>query len=443
MISFVTDIEGDLAYFERFVAASLVITFDDSGALDFETPDGRFVFGGDLFDRGPGDMRLSRLLCDFYDRYPDRVVLLAGNRDINKMRFSSELGTADSAPGDAFSAWWDPRAPTLAQYLQTEELSDSPLIRLQWALHHTLGCPKTFEYRRQELSILHAKDDVSDALVLQSFVDGVTREDGFYYEYLKRAQLVARIGDSLFIHGAADSRGLGFVPSVEMRFIRNPIEDVVGKEFANLDEWVGNLNEFLRECIRDWRGDLRWRQDGKRGGDALMAYQNKISMHNRTVCVHSYVDGMNMPSPHAYQGGEHRSGFELRSNPLDDQAVSYLMKGEIRRVFVGHTPSGSAAAILKTANLEFCSADTNYGGRSDGDWVEIIVPAVNEAATRVRGKCEGGEYDCLLELPVGKQIHLDDGEPFWVKLQFKSGEYLVSRGAGRHVENRIIDEIKA
>jgi hypothetical protein len=50
-----------------------------------------FVHGGDLFDRGPGDIRLSRLLVDFKQRHPSRVFLLMGNRDINKIRFLAEF----------------------------------------------------------------------------------------------------------------------------------------------------------------------------------------------------------------------------------------------------------------------------------------------------------------------------------------------------------------
>jgi len=51
------------------------------------------VFGGDLYDKGPYDIRLSQMLCDLKDKHPDRVWLLMGNRDINKLRLSSELCT--------------------------------------------------------------------------------------------------------------------------------------------------------------------------------------------------------------------------------------------------------------------------------------------------------------------------------------------------------------
>ena len=47
--------------------------------------------------QGCGDIRISSLLVDLKQRHPDRVVLLLGNRDVNKMRFASELHHSDLA----------------------------------------------------------------------------------------------------------------------------------------------------------------------------------------------------------------------------------------------------------------------------------------------------------------------------------------------------------
>ena len=63
-------------------------------------------------------------------KYPARVFLLMGNRDINKMRLSAEL--SDEAmmkgPEAAFEAWWDPNAPTLMKYLTTKGSQTSWLL---------------------------------------------------------------------------------------------------------------------------------------------------------------------------------------------------------------------------------------------------------------------------------------------------------------------------
>jgi len=58
-----------------------------------------FVFGGDAFDKGD-DETVTRLLIAIKDRHPDRVFLLLGNRDLNKLKLSSELCSMEVASTD-------------------------------------------------------------------------------------------------------------------------------------------------------------------------------------------------------------------------------------------------------------------------------------------------------------------------------------------------------
>ena len=104
--------QGNLEYFQRFVALSEVLAFDDGQTLVFQRPGiDHFVFGGDAFDKGDGDIRISHLLTDFKDRHPEHVHLIIGNRDANKMRMAAELDDAEVAhPGSevAFEDFWTP-----------------------------------------------------------------------------------------------------------------------------------------------------------------------------------------------------------------------------------------------------------------------------------------------------------------------------------------------
>ena len=54
-----------------------------------------FVFGGDAGDKRDGTIRFVKLMIKLKQRYPDRVFLLVGNRDANKLRFLSELTEHD------------------------------------------------------------------------------------------------------------------------------------------------------------------------------------------------------------------------------------------------------------------------------------------------------------------------------------------------------------
>jgi hypothetical protein len=45
-----------------------------------------------------GSIRVVNSLLALKRRYPDRVTLLLGNRDLNKMRLTSELAPSELAP---------------------------------------------------------------------------------------------------------------------------------------------------------------------------------------------------------------------------------------------------------------------------------------------------------------------------------------------------------
>ncbi|CBZ31506.1 hypothetical protein, conserved [Leishmania donovani] len=272
-ISYVTDVEGDFAYFQRFVCISRVLRWEPaeaavssnpprpfaggsngsrvangrwaplssavlpapSGAfpasdaaastqalgttttpavtdayepeycrlvdlsryrLGFQDATSHFVFGGDAFDHG-NDITFGKALLDFKRRFPSRVHLLLGNRDVNKMamypRMACEVeGMAPDAAEDTVFTLTPPSMKTVRAASLTEALryrdflleqrqrqeaqrqdgaghaasspyggascgSSGDTLRtdavsfLQWALQYKLGGPNAFAHRRQEL----------------------------------------------------------------------------------------------------------------------------------------------------------------------------------------------------------------------------------------------------------------------------------------------------
>ena len=159
-VSYITDIEGNIDYFYRFVSISEALSWEDVPAAEIlpqrlKLADGfAFIFGGDLFDKGPGDIRLSVLLTDLKDRYNERVFLIMGNRDINKLRLSAELQPpADDDEPIGYRFWdqppfWDPKAPSLLSWLRKRGLREKDMTttqHLQWLLECTLGSAGAFD----------------------------------------------------------------------------------------------------------------------------------------------------------------------------------------------------------------------------------------------------------------------------------------------------------
>jgi hypothetical protein len=91
--AYLTDVESNLEYFERYVAISKVLGWADSNKtrLKFKRNDAMFVFGGDSQDKGIADIRFVKLMLALKKDFPDRVTFIMGNRDMNKLRLTTEL----------------------------------------------------------------------------------------------------------------------------------------------------------------------------------------------------------------------------------------------------------------------------------------------------------------------------------------------------------------
>ena len=131
-VTYVTDVEGNWEYFCSFVERADGLYWGSLAPGEFvpqlELREGwRFIFGGDAVDKGGaigGSLRFCLCLVSLKRRYGDRVTILLGNRDLNKMRLTSELhpGQLGSAVLGALPGpKWIPEGPkrvTPEQYLR-------------------------------------------------------------------------------------------------------------------------------------------------------------------------------------------------------------------------------------------------------------------------------------------------------------------------------------
>jgi hypothetical protein len=89
---FLTDVEGNYEYFERYVEISKVLEWANPEKSSLQLKDGAyFVFGGDSQDKGIGDIRFVKMMLALKEKYPDRVFFIIGNRDANKLLLTTEL----------------------------------------------------------------------------------------------------------------------------------------------------------------------------------------------------------------------------------------------------------------------------------------------------------------------------------------------------------------
>ena len=193
-VAYLTDVEGNWEYFLSCVEMSeglQMVGLLADGSANIELKDGwRLVYGGDVVDKGGlvgGSVRVTTSLVVLKERYSERVTLILGNRDLNKMRITSELADEQllnerlaGIPGP----YWVPETKQVSprQYLAKllakdgnsdptdEEVAaiNTPINRLRWMLTETMGAADEDERRRAELSKLRMGAEVSDDEVVSS-----------------------------------------------------------------------------------------------------------------------------------------------------------------------------------------------------------------------------------------------------------------------------------
>jgi len=433
-VCFVTDAEGNLDYFRRCVELSTVVDFAEDGTLRFAKEESQdiFVFGGDTCDKGEGDIRIVKALVAFKLQHPDRVHLLVGNRDLNKIRVSAELRETDinvPLPVPAYPGM--DKQVTLREYLlklnggQADGLEalNTRANRLRWMLDCTLGARGQFESRRKELECLRGREATDDEVV-ESYMGAVERDDGFLWKYFQHAEMAFRWGNTLFVHGGVPAKSPGWLPPVRLPYVTPPDgaecpgEDL--PEGHSLEEWIEAMNKRFNDGLRDYRDGLVWREGRRRGGEMLLAWQSNPACYQRSVVVESALT-MGTPSD------------------VPEEVAEYLLQRGVRRLVTGHKPCGDSPFVVRSGGLELLLCDTTYSDASAPDGrglalaaVEVVGSATHNRST-LRGRLrDGSAYDFVLPPPGEPTVQSSGEDPcigqrtsdgWWVKAVLGGGRY--------------------
>jgi hypothetical protein len=494
-IAFITDIEGSINFFNNAVAVSPLLTYNTTGNLTFTDNTSYFVFGGDLIDKGPHDTFLCQLLVTFKLKHPSRVHLLLGNRDLNKLRYAAELSDQDLARDISTipKPHWDLSVPSIHQYLQSIATTTSSTLtqvntktnRLKWILLHTLGCRDTFEFRRQEIARETNNAHIADIQVTTSFITSVTDPTSYFRQFLNLGCIAVRLADTIFVHGALDINTFGFVPDSNTKF-EMPTSKSIGTHIDNVDEWISAINNYLTVGLKDFEQRPNWNATRtSRGGESLMALQNRDAMYGRSVVSNCFSDGGCITTKTAEQqrnkklihaATDPHAFNKLYSDPFNTTVVNWLLKGGICRQVVGHKPSSDCPAVLagSVTGVEIVSADTSFSDMSAADnrgnaasavtiYVDekkgtsyLVIEGVLHDGTEHRAKFPTLKIGMDGNGGSGEKVEIEGdeekdecGDPYvgtlveddwWV--QTKVGmQYRLIRGAGRNWETKMVDEV--
>eukprot|EP00929_Paragymnodinium_shiwhaense_P061525 TRINITY_DN30729_c0_g1_i1.p1 TRINITY_DN30729_c0_g1~~TRINITY_DN30729_c0_g1_i1.p1 ORF type:complete len:1096 (-),score=240.75 TRINITY_DN30729_c0_g1_i1:37-3204(-) len=451
-VTYVTDVEGHWDYFCNYVDLAEGVKFATAGDhRDARTPEDleltlaegwHFVFGGDSCDKGPGSVRFIQAMVKLKRKYPDRVHLIAGNRDLNKTRYTSELADSEMTwerVQACAGAYWvpDKGRVTFLQYLKTlaaaEEKVEEQAVtdemvkariskanKLRFMLKSDMGSDGEMEFRRKELAHIRSlrPEDLSDEEVVKSYEDSV-KPGGFMYDFLDLCQLGVLLGDALFVHGQIIGSGFphGQVRGASADHIAWSIRDVPDRDapVEDVREWVQLLNVWCHRELADWHARPCWETPptkptyegwSARGGADLVGY-GCPGTRVPTVVYCRWLEGNSMPLPYP------------------PELVAYLKRQGVRYVVVGHTPHGNSPTVIPNDGVSVIMGDTSfshmksnlfYSGDNRGAAVSEV--RLGGALCSVRGLTEEGR---VLDYAVAPMHHeVDDVDPHVGKVQ-KSG----------------------
>lgn len=398
-VAFVTDLEGSLAKLVDFFARHPAFARGADGRHHLR--DGHvFIHGGDAPDRFLGSMAVIEELNRIKDEAPDRVVLIAGNRDVNKLRLPLELSRAALAhdPLERPEDWkkWLAQDATRA---------DTPPHRLRWILKRTMGAADAFELRRRELA--ERGRDAGDEAVVESFVAGLA-PGGAFSRFLESACLMHRIGNTLFTHAGLTQENLKHVPDAP--------------DAASVDEWVARMNAWYQSQLAEWRaGMAAWPGTGARPGEALIQYCQPLPQTsvNQSSVVYS------------------RNADAQGKIALPPAAVLAALRDEgVHRLVVGHTPSGDMPVVLRSGDdrFEMVVADTSRGRRAE-EAALVTIEGGAQDATAVRARVELADaraVDVAFAAPLGRPSRLgkrtEDGAVVVAPLEREDVTYQLKPG---------------
>ena len=282
-------------------------------------PSCKFVFLGDLLDNGPDNIKLLVFFMCLKKHNPDNVILIAGNRDINKLRLYFIEYQSDYLRIKDWDDVWEKEFKS--KYNNETELEKKKIIVLKFIFEKTMGASSLFVNLQKELNLKN------DQEVYNYFSNQFLQ---FVKEYLKFCKLVEvdKETGSIFVHG-----GIG--NSNYLKLYRDS-----SKESSSLENWIQDLDKDFQEDIQltmlnELLSIIRYCEPKIIGKEKEKDVWGKGSENtNDTSVIHLRPWGNN--------------NNLLPIDSLEGSCfMSLLHENGINKMFVGHSPVGKLPVMIK------------------------------------------------------------------------------------------------
>ena len=333
-IAYLTDVEGNSRKLGNFLENHPSFSRGKDGIPHLLTNE-LFVHGGDVCDRFPGDHAVIIELLRLKKENSENVILIAGNRDINKLRIPLEL-SPKAMKNPPFR-----KSNDYAKWLGEKGKSDSRVSRLQWILAKTMNAPAAFDLRAKELAVERnsSVSRITEDDVVESYLEDL-KPKGIFTRLLRTCVLAKKIDKTLFLHSGIPLAALGKIP------LSKCIE-------RSIDSWIDKLNDWYQSSLDEWiEGIDEWEGKEPPRGFDLIQYAEPV--------------GEKSSNPISIVYGR-TTDKEGKIKLPEDLVITWLKEQGIMRLVIGHTPSGQFPVIERSADgqFEIIIGDTSYSPRSD------------------------------------------------------------------------------
>jgi hypothetical protein len=339
MTQIITDVEGN---WERLLSqanspeAVLIINSDGTGEIK---KNGRIRFLGDTTDKGPNNFKVITFILNLKKNYPDRVELIIGNRDLNKLRFNWELTPSaldlrgDETRDDGFRIYewktkWDKWIAdgknkidgVVTAYTHGENPVTDQILKMKWMLSETMGAAELFDAVKKELNF------ATDALTCQE-LQKWARPGGLWVQYLELAEIVyydADIG-ALYMHGGISDTDFGVVPGQQ-------------KRYEIIQPWMSALNAWGKKVVH-----------AGISGDVKEAIAGAQYQEPEIIVDANGHTKWGTPNPKSVIHGRPWSA-DYNIKPIDPATAQTLKSQGVNYVCSGHSPIGQIAVMIRSSN---------------------------------------------------------------------------------------------
>ncbi len=335
---YVTDLEGRRGNIDALIERGSLVIKDNE--LDFTGPESKLVFGGDLVDRGPDSIKLRKWLVSLKEKYPSRVTLLWGNRDLNKLSLAQTLLSFKNTTPNSFNNWVLDKAKQsghsipikksdLDNFLATRNTEANRI--LWWSENR--GIPKILELHKIELEELSGKKVTLDEAAAD-LAKSLDPKNGDFFHYLSLGQLGKIDNNTLYVHGGVSAENYRVIPGETSRA-------------TTAQEWISKLNNWGAKQLQKFKDDLQ--TDKPITSSKLLRYGDATwdASVNKAIPT-----GESVIYPYRVK---ENGNFRLPPGHV----VEWLKNSNIQTVVVGHSPAGNIPIPLKDKGFLYMHADTS------------------------------------------------------------------------------------